>query len=67
MTNLELVECSVGIGNEKNEIVRAVSTSYSTLEEYCKEKYGMPIGSPINWTDRHFIIRNSNIIIVQGI
>ena len=75
MTQLQLVEVDPtpgGNGLPDTRTIKAVSSSWTTLKEYCKETYGKDatappadyLGKNHTW-DVHYIIEPSKIVIVQ--
>ena len=68
MTSLELIEVDPtpgGCGLPNSRTVKAVSSSYQTLVDYCKETFDSPIGEKKDMWAVYYEIKNSNIVIVQ--
>jgi hypothetical protein len=71
MTQLQLVEVDPNPGFNglpETRTIKAVSTSWSTLKEYCKETFGTLPSKDIDIKriyDIRYEIEESNIVIVQ--
>jgi len=65
MVNLELVYCRLVTGNKKSETVIAMSTSYSALKDYCMKTFKKKVKDSEHFTDDHYIIRSSEVIIIR--
>jgi len=71
MTQLQLVEVDPtpgGNGLPDIRTIKAVSTSWSTLKDYCKETFGKVPNeedTPDNIWEIKYEIENSDIVIVQ--
>jgi hypothetical protein len=65
MVNLELVYCRLITGNEKIETVKAVSSSYTALKNYCEITLKETVEEVEHWTNDHYVIRESEIKIVR--
>lgn len=71
MTQLKLVEIDpnpAGNGLPEKRTIKAVSSSWSTLKEYCKETFGKTPNEdedPKKMWEIRYEIESSNIVIVQ--
>lgn len=68
MTNLKLIEVDPtpgGNGLPDSRTTKAVSVSYSALEDYCKENFGKPIGQPDDMWAKYYVIEEADFVIVQ--
>jgi len=64
MTQLQLVEVDAQKEIE-TRTVKAVSSSYKSLEEYCKETFGKNPGKPEDLWNVYYEVEESDIEIVQ--